>query len=100
MRFGEALAQHEIDGVPISRAGWNGKGMWVAKHNGISHIDYSYFEEDVHDATLYHIRRRWWEAPWVPSFMIMKEADGTIVFGWLASQTDIFASDWGPIPQD
>ena len=28
------------------------------------------------------------------SYLCMKAADGTIVNGWLASQTDILAEDW------
>lgn len=29
-----------------------------------------------------------------PSYLCMKEADGTIVHGWIASQTDMLADDW------
>ena len=28
------------------------------------------------------------------AYLCMKAADGTVVNGWLASQTDMLASDW------
>ena len=31
---------------------------------------------------------------YVPPFICMKTADKNVVFGWLASQTDMLAEDW------
>ncbi len=97
MKFGEAL-EHVKKGCLVARKGWNGKGMfifmrpcdtltadfiinkvkslpdalkkWVAEHHG---------ENDEIKFTAY---------------LCMKAADGTIVNGWLASQTDMLAEDW------
>lgn len=97
MNFGEAI-EHVKNGGLVARQGWNGKGMfifmrpadaltvnfivnkvkslpeslkkWVAKHHG---------ENDEIKFNAY---------------LCMKAADGTIVNGWLASQTDILAEDW------
>ncbi|EMX9856216.1 TPA: DUF2829 domain-containing protein [Klebsiella michiganensis] len=84
----EALKQ----GKTISRAGWNGKGMYLWLNRGafageppVSHIQgvstafFDAYEGDV-------ITR-------IPNIN-MRSADGSTVTGWLASQTDILAEDW------
>lgn len=73
MTFGmaiEALKQGDI----AARAGWNGKGMYIALVNKA--------EWEIMNATL----------P-LRDFIVMKTADGDLV-PWLASQTDILAEDW------
>lgn len=76
MTFGEAI-QAMKDGACVSRAGWNGKGMFlfvttpkVGTPPGVSE-----------------------PLPIVPS-VCMKTAQDTVVVGWLASQTDMLADDW------
>ncbi len=66
MNFSEALSQVKA-GKLIQREGWNGKGMWVALHDG-----------DGFD-----------ELP----YLYMRTVDDKFV-PWLASQTDILAEDW------
>lgn len=80
--FGDALYWLK-EGKKVARAGWNGKGMWL-KLIGFSdkHTAYDVVgDEELHalDAML----------PWIG----MKTADNCFV-PWLASQTDILASDW------
>jgi hypothetical protein len=53
----------------VVRAGWNGKGMWLAMM----------FPSKYSDATL--------------PYVIMKTADDQFV-PWLCSQTDLLATDW------
>ena len=96
MRFGEALALHETTGIPIRRAGWNGKGMWVARHEGWKGVFDTTWDQVLPSETLVEIDaiplpRE--EVEILPC-MIMKTADNKILYGWLASQTDIFADDW------
>ena len=54
------------EGHRVARAGWNGKGMWIALSPG---------------------------NPALPC-ITMKTATGEILMGWLASQTDMLAEDW------
>lgn len=72
MHFGHSLLLCRT-GKRIARAGWNGKDMflfYVDKWNYDSALEYD-----------------------VLPFIAMKTADNKIV-PWLASQTDILATDW------
>lgn len=97
--FGQALKSIQR-GRLVARQGWNGKGMfifqrpedslptdmivnqvkslpesfkrWVANNHGDSETDRIKFT----------------------AYLCMKTADGTVVNGWLASQTDMLANDW------
>lgn len=99
MNFGQAIEAVK-NGKLAAREGWNGKGMfifmrpqceldadtvvnkvqslpesvkkWVAENYGDSPSDKIKFSE----------------------YLCMKAADGTIVNGWLASQTDMLSEDW------
>ena len=68
MNFGSALEAVQ-DGAKIARAGWNGKGMWVALQ--------------VPDANSKMGR----------PYLYIKSVDGLLV-PWAPSQTDILAKDW------
>lgn len=67
--FSNAL-RHVKDGYVISRDGWNGKGMYV---------------------TLLTVEG-------LLPFLALRTVDGDSV-PWLASQTDILATDWQATPQ-
>lgn len=97
--FGQALESLKR-GHLVARKGWNGKGMfifmrpedslptnmivnqvkslpesfkrWVANNHGDSETDRIKFT----------------------AYLCMKAADGAVVNGWLASQTDMLANDW------
>ena len=99
MNFGQVIEAVK-NGKLAAREGWNGKGMfifmrpkceldadtvvnkvqslpesvkkWVAENYGDSPTDKIKFSE----------------------YLCMKAADGTIVNGWLASQTDMLSEDW------
>jgi len=68
MDFGEAL-RFARAGKRISRAGWNGRGMWIALQTPDEHSK---------------MRR---------PYLYMSTVDGDLV-PWVASQTDILADDW------
>ena len=74
MTFGLAIEALK-KGKRVARAGWNGKGMWLAL---VQQSQYSVAETDA-DCLL----------PWIG----MKTADNKFV-PWLASQTDVLAEDW------
>jgi len=79
--FGWALAKLK-DGLRLSRAGWNGKGMWLYLVPAVSYPAQT-------EAAKEHL------GPMVPyrAYIAMKTVDGDVVL-WVASQTDILAEDW------
>ena len=99
MSFGHAI-QAMKEGHKVARAGWNGKGMWVALTSGsLFEAKYAkdghaakhraYEVDEINEANpdgLVQIRL-------LPHFD-MRAADGSIVVGWLASQSDMLAKDW------
>lgn len=68
MNFGEAISALKA-GQRVARAGWNGKGMWLALQVPDAHSKMS-----------------------LP-YIYMSTAQGDLV-PWLASQTDMLAEDW------
>lgn len=95
MPFSQALALCK-GGERIARAGWNGRGMYVYLKPGsvkagpdgsvlsyINGVRSSLFEPTETDGAIR-----------MPC-LCLKAADGSIVEGWLASQTDMLACDWG-----
>lgn len=75
--FGVALEAVK-QGAKISRAGWNGKGLWVELQNPGEHSEMT-----------------------LPYLFLNYPADAKTTPGakvpWLASQTDILADDWGVV---
>ncbi|MES2247592.1 MAG: DUF2829 domain-containing protein [Pseudomonadota bacterium] len=89
--FGDAI-RHLKAGRRVARAGWNGKGMWLALScDGARQVPAANFWAPPN--------REWAEqqpngtAMVLPS-ITMKTATGEILMGWLASQTDMLAEDW------
>lgn len=66
--FGGALTRLR-QGKQVARKGWNGKGMWIELQE----------PSDLSKMTL--------------PYIYMKTADNELV-PWLASQTDVLATDW------
>lgn len=79
MDFGKAL-EHLKAGQRVTRPGWSGKGMWLF----LVYV-WSYLDASAGDSPQKNY-------PNLP-FIAMKTADDKVV-PWLASQTDILASDW------
>ena len=73
MDFGDAIRALK-DEKRVTRAGWNGKGMWLVLGTPDRIITENGF-------------------PLLP-FIAMKTADDKMLPGWLASQTDMLAEDW------
>ena len=72
MNFGDAI-QALKRGERVCRAGWNGKGMWLALQRPDAHSKMT-----------------------LP-YIYMRTAQGDLV-PWLASQTDLLAEDWELVP--
>ena len=84
-------------GHKVARTGWNGKGMWVALTPGSSF-------DAIHAKAGHAAVHRANELPTSKSQVVllphidMRAADGSMVVGWLASQTDMLADDWQIVP--
>lgn len=86
MNFGQAVEALK-EGKKVSRAGWNGKGMFLFLVPG------STFK--VSRPPLIDIYHEGTEINYCPH-IDMKTADDKVV-PWLASQTDVLAEDWGTV---
>lgn len=77
-------------GERVARAGWNGKGMWLAMTPGSTFkADSARSGAALHVANVEAVT----EITVLPH-IDMRAADGSLVIGWLASQTDLLAEDW------
>lgn len=89
MNFGDALMALKR-GEKVCRSGWNGKGMFLFLLPAGTIP-----KTAIHDPKLREVLdgngRDSFDA--LPSIR-MKTADGKILTGWLASQSDMFAEDW------
>jgi hypothetical protein len=105
LSFGEALEAAK-QGRLIAREGWNGKGMFVFQRpadnldidtivhkvksipqevkNYFSYTTNPEFPNRLDGSTKINFT----------AYLCMKAAEGTIVNGWLASQTDMLSDDW------
>lgn len=86
MNFSQALALVK-EGERVSRAGWNGKGMFIFLVPGSTFT--------VNRPPLMGIYPAGTEVRY-HAHIDMKTADDMVV-PWLASQTDLLAEDWGVI---
>lgn len=78
MTFGMAVEALK-KGYKVTRAGWNGKGMYLFLSPSVGCQIYERFTgKDIND---------------IRPFIVMKAADDTLV-PWLASQTDVLGEDW------
>lgn len=90
MTFGMAIEALRL-GARVARSGWNGKGMWLALSCPHSKDVPSAAFWNEHNAQ--HARDMGGTAKVLPS-ITMKTATDEILMGWLASQSDMLATDW------
>lgn len=88
LTFGLAIEALKY-GKRVARAGWNGKGMWLALTLSIHDIPRKGAVQPVYRLTLDDEGAGATALPWIG----MKTADNKFV-PWLASQTDMLADDW------
>lgn len=105
--FGQAIEALK-EGKRVARKGWNGKNMFIferpadelplkmvvqqVKSLPKSVKDFFYFNCKDTDGTPIPMENA--KPIKFGSYLCMYAADGSIVNGWLASQTDILAEDW------
>jgi hypothetical protein len=99
--FGQALRLLK-QGFRVARKGWNGRAMWLALTPGsIITLDKARQgaaallaqELLTTDALSSHPRPQD-RSMVIGAHIDMRAADGSLVIGWLASQTDMLATDW------
>lgn len=90
MDFSEALSKL-TEGHRVSRKGWNGRGMWICYGHGHEKLEADKFW-NPHTKAFAMLNGG--VADVLP-YIIMKTADNKIQMGWLASQADLLAQDWG-----
>lgn len=95
MNFGQAIELMKR-GERVARSGWNGKGMHVRLAKGQHPLVPSERTEPLVDgvaSSLFDFGGKN-SSIYMPHF-VMRAASGAEVRGWLASQTDMLAEDWG-----
>lgn len=90
MNIGQAV-QAIKQGQRVARAGWNGKGMWLAYSPGAPALPAEKFWSAANAE--YAAEQPGGCARVLPC-ITMRTAGGEILMGWLASQTDLLADDW------
>lgn len=95
MNFGQAIEAAKA-GKRIAREGWNGKGMFVFQRpEDILEIDMVVNRvKSLPDSVKEYFRGQQQATVKFTAYLCMKAADGSIVNGWLASQTDMLSEDW------
>ena len=89
MDFGEAK-KLIVEGKKLAREGWNGKGMFLVLEPG-SEVPVENIRNTIEKEYFSSTNE---ETVKICPHIDMKAADGTLVIGWLASQTDMLAEDW------
>jgi len=92
MDFGDAIRAMKR-GEKVARSGWNGKGMWVAYTPGSTFAKEYAKEGHAAKHRADEIATSSGDIVLLPH-IDMRAADGSMVIGWLASQTDMLADDW------
>lgn len=103
--FGQAIEALK-EGKRVARQGWNGKGMFIFERP-TDELEVDFIIEKVkslpqsvkdffQDAKMRKEAMQDQGFPKVKfgAYLCMYAADGSIVNGWLASQTDMLSSDW------
>lgn len=95
LNFGQALDAVK-QGEKIARAGWNGKGMFVFERpaDELSLETFSKVKSIPESIKQHILSKAQGETISFGAYLCMIDANGKIVNGWLASQTDILADDW------
>jgi hypothetical protein len=89
MTFGLAIEALKA-GKRVARAGWNGKGMWLALVPGT-------LEAQLREGTPYRLalgQETCEILPHIDMWTVNAEGRRAMLPGWVASQTDMLAEDW------
>jgi len=90
LSFGVAIELLK-DGAKVTRAGWNGKGMWLILVPGTLNAPLrsgTPYANALPDMTHTEI------LPHIDMYTVNAEGRRAMLPGWLASQSDMLADDW------
>lgn len=90
MTFGLAIEALK-KGAKVSRAGWNGKGMWLVLVPGQKDV---LLREGSPYANALPMHKHVEILPHIDMWTVNAEGRRAMLPGWLASQTDMLAEDW------
>jgi hypothetical protein len=90
MNFGQAIEALK-EGKKVSRSGWNGKGMFLIYCPGTPDCQ-------LRENSPYRLAG--FDVVTINPHIDMKTATGEMQPGWLASQTDMLADDWGVVDNE
>ena len=90
MDIGLAMKYAKL-GQKVARAGWNGKGMFVSMTPG-KVLDLKV--DDIWTPNVKDIATANGGTVEILPYLVMKTADGKLLIGWLASQSDLLSDDW------
>jgi hypothetical protein len=80
-------------GKKLQRKGWNGKDIFIYLTTG-SVVRCEKLKPETHNHLENFLETSKVNEVEILPHIDMKASDGTIVIGWLASQTDMLAEDW------
>lgn len=84
--FGKAITALK-NGKCVARQGWNGKNMYLFQ---ATILNFETLDRD----TMARVYKDVDQDKQVTKTIVMKTATDDLCFGWLASQSDIVATDW------
>lgn len=97
LNFGQAIEALN-EGKQVQRSGWNGKGMFIFKTEGREIIKDEFLKFKNGNSAAIELATKLGthksDFVKISDHLDMLAADGSIVVGWLASQTDVMATDW------
>lgn len=91
MNFGQAIDMLK-SGARVRRAGWNGKGMWLAYMPPVVIP-----EAQVNERTKRFVPHG---DLTVGGYVVMRTAQGVWQPGWIAPQADILSNDWEIVTEE
>ena len=94
LNFGEAIEALK-QGKKVAREGWNGKGMFLILVNGTNAL--KPYPNTPYDLVVQYTKQ---EKINILPHIDMYTAQGDMLPGWLASQTDMLADDWQIIGEE
>lgn len=90
IEFNFGMAIHLLkEGERVTRKIWNNKGIFIYLVRGTSIP-----KRNLRNEAALQIADSPLETVQINSHIDMKAADGSVVIGWLASQTDMLTEDW------
>lgn len=92
MNLGQVIEELK-NGKKLARKGWNGKGMFIYLTYG-SEVPVISMKAETTKHLFGEKRLECDETVKINPHIDMKATDGTVIIGWLASQTDMLADDW------